>query len=710
MRLIALIVLVALAGGTGAGVAWGQGPLALPGAASPGPAGPPASGPAPSGGPPASGSPAPSGAAAPAGPAEGAGDATGQNGSAEPRSQSPFGPIAPVPVPSPGPYVADTPTNQTLYRNGPDGRFLMGGAWLFRYDQGQGTSQHFERSVSSAGWSQVFVPNAWNAQDESAASFSGTVAWYRKDFKLPSAEAGLAWLVRFESVNYRTRAWLNGHPIGSHAGAYLAFELRLADRYLNRGGVNRLVVRVDDRRKATDFPPGGVSDTGKVAGGWWNYGGLLREVYLRRVNRVDFDTVSVLPQLPCPTCAATIRYRVTVRNYEAATEHVHLTGHYGSEAVDLGSATVASRATHTFSRRLHVAHPHLWSTTDPHLYDATLDLDAGHGGASTRVGHYFLMSGVRSIAVSASGLLVLNGQVLNFRGVGLHEDSRQFGFAVDNTIRQHYVSEVKALGATAIRAHYPLHPELEELADENGILLWSEIPVYSVKTVYLARASVRRAAVDLLRRNIATNANHPSVIVWSIGNELSARPGSAQSAYISQAVSAAHSADPTRPVGLAVAAYPSVGCQTHAYKPLQVLGLNDYFGWYPGPEGQIADRSLLSGYLDLMHRCYAGKSLIVTEYGAEANRPGPVEERGTYAFQQDYLDYNLNVFASKPWLGGAIYWALEEFRVRPNWDGGNPRPDPPIHEKGLIDYIGRSKPAFFDAQRRFRATPQVRPR
>ena len=163
-------------------------------------------------------------------------------------------------------------------------------------------------------------------------------------------------------------------------------------------------------------------------------------------------------------------------------------------------------------------------------------------------------------------------------------------------------------------------------------------------------------------------------MLWSIGNELSSQPGPVQGAYINAAVKFAKEMDPTRPVGLAVAAYPSSLCQAAEYKPLDVLGLNEYFGWYPGPSGQIFDRTKLSGYLDAARACYPDKAMMVTEFGAEANRDGPVEEKGTWAFQQDWVNYHLGVFATKPWLSGAIYWALNEFWVRPGWEGGNPRP------------------------------------
>ncbi|GAC1439081.1 MAG: beta-glucuronidase [Solirubrobacteraceae bacterium] len=606
----------------------------------------------------------------------------------------------PTAAPRPGPYVAEKPALRSLYRNGPDGRYLLDGTWLFRFDRGRGLGQHYERSRTAAGWSQVSVPNAWNATDQSTLSFTGTSAWYRKDFKLPSNAGGLTWIIRFESVNYSARVWLNGHEIGRHDVGFLPFEFALPGKLLQRGHVNRLAIRIDDRRTSTDFPPSGTTSEGDPAGGWWNYGGILREVYLRAVRTVDFDSVQVLPHLPCPSCAASVGYRVVVHNYSAKGQSVHLSSSYGPAAVNLGTHAIKAGATAIFKGSAVIAHPALWQPDHPNLYDVNIDARAN----GRRDAHYFLQSGIRSIQV-VGGHLMLNGRPLDFRGVGLHEDSPQYGFAINSDIRARFIAEVKDLGATAIRAHYPLHPQLEELADQMGVLLWSEIPVYHIKTPYLRR--IRGPAVALLQQNILTNSSHPSIILWSIANELASKPEAAQAAYIRAAVSAAHSLDPTRPVGQAVAGYPAAGCKA-AYAPLDVIGINDYFGWYLGPKGQIADGTLLGDYLDEQHACYPGKALVVSEFGAEANRQGPVEERGTYEFQQAFVNDHLGVYASKPYLSGAIYWALGEFRVRPNWKGGNPVPDPPVHEKGLISFAGAKKPAWYDVQAAYKATQQLR--
>ncbi|WP_037409905.1 glycoside hydrolase family 2 protein [Candidatus Solirubrobacter pratensis] len=600
-------------------------------------------------------------------------------------------------------HAAGKPSAKTLYADGPEGRYLMDGEWLFRLDNAdQGVKQRLMRQTSKSGWKAVKVPNVWNLGDPSNASMAGGIGWYRKDFQLPSASAALDWAIRFESVNYRSKVWLNGRPIGENTGAYIPFQFQLSG--LKRTGTNRLVIRVDSRRKPTDFPPSGLNTEGVPTGGWWNYGGIQREVYLQKLDTVDYKDVLVRPVLPCANCASDVQMKLTLRNVSSGGKRIKVTGTYGNRSVNLGTKTMGPGAIAAFSDTLRIAKPQLWSPQHPHLYKVHFTVTAN----GRKVSGYDLHSGIRSIKVS-NGHLILNGQALNFRGVGLHEDSKADGFAIDDARREQLLKDAKELGATVIRTHYPLHPYTHELADRLGLLIWSEIPVYSVKTQYLKLKSVRQLAIKELGKNIAANQNHPSVMLWSIGNELSSQPGPVQNAYIKAAAKFAKETDPTRPVGIAVAGYPSSLCQAASYAPLDVLGINDYFGWYPGPNGQIFDRTKLSVYLDAVHACYANKAIVITEFGAEANRDGPVEEKGTWAFQQDWVNFQLNTFATKPWLSGALYWALNEFWVRPGWDGGDPRPQPPVFQKGLITYDGVRKPAWADVQRWFTQTQQLVP-
>ena len=140
-----------------------------------------------------------------------------------------------------------------------------------------------------------------------------------------------------------------------------------------------------------------------------------------------------------------------------------------------------------------------------------------------------------------------------------------------------------------------------------------------------------------------------------------------------------------------------------------MIGFNDYFGWFDAGGGSTDDRDSLSPFLDCLRACYPTKALIVSEFGFEGNRNGPVEERGTYQFQANQAAFHLSVFASKPWLSGAIWFALQDFAARPGWTGGDPWGDPPYVQKGLVGLAGALKPVFSVVQSIYDGTVQVAP-
>jgi beta-glucuronidase len=590
-----------------------------------------------------------------------------------------------------------SPANpRPVVQDGPSGRYMLDGRWLLRVDhRDRGAGQHWERRRSTAGWSPITIPNAWNANDLTPSGFIGAPAWYRRDFRLPSRARGLDWLVRFDSVNYRATVWLNGTRIGRHAGGFIPFDLPLTA--LRRGGVNRLVVRVDNRRLPTDFPPTTYTRTNEPRGGWWNYGGIVREVYLRRIDRVAFDRVTVRPSVPCPTCRVFVRLTTVVRNVSGRRRSVRVRANFGGVPVNLGRVTIRPGSRRTLTRRIPVFSPRLWTPATPVLYPVRFSASTGSGVAARYVVH----TGLRSVRVRPDGRLLLNGLPVNLRGVAVHDDIPGKGPALSEADRAALVRQIKDTGSTLVRSHYPLSPAFEELADRAGLLIWSEVPVYRMNTGYLF-ASTRRAAVDLVRTNVLDNENHASVAIWSIGNELKDTVPSRVRQYIRAAARVAKGLDPTRPVGMAIEGHPFAACAA-GYGPLNVLGLNDYFGWY---DGQVANAGDLSPYLDRMRACHPTKALLVTEFGAEANRTGSPAEKGTFEFQQDFLRFHLDVFAQKPWLSGAVYFPLREFAVRPGWDGGNPVPAPPFHQKAVLTYGGSAKPAYFDLVAAFRATQQ----
>ena len=608
------------------------------------------------------------------------------------------------------PYGAQAPTKGALESDGQTDRYTLGGTWLYRSDPSNiGISQGYWRDTADAsGWSEVAVPNAWNAGNYTAAGEAGTVGWYRRDFTLPAnafakyvPRTARSWMIEFESVNYSAEVWLNGHELGSHAGAYLPFEF--AARYMV-AGINRLVIRIDDTHTVTTFPPGPSS-------GWWNFGGILDGVYLLPVQAADLDSATITPTLTCPTCSATINESATVRNLSEHPQTVKLTGRYGPLKLDFGEATIGAGQTWTPTASAVLVHPQLWAPGSPNLYAATLTLSDAEGRT---LGGYSYKSGVRLITWQ-NGLLYLNGRQLHLRGVSVHEQTVQTGAALSVAQQARLISWARQLGADIIREHYPLDPEAEEMADEDGILLWSEVPVYgsllsaAQNNANAASASWRAAALALLKTNIETNQNHPSILVWSIANELQATVSSGEATYITEAAAEVHTLDPTRPAAMAIEDWPGLACQSTQYAPLDVIGINEYFGWFDENVGQTEDRANLEPFLDSVRNCYPDKALMVTEVGYGGDRAGPVEVRGTYDYQDDNLTYSMQVFNQLSWLAGAIWFPMQDFAVEPGYDGGEPLGNPPFVDKGVIDQYGNEKPSFAVMQALFQGTQQISP-
>lgn len=629
---------------------------------------------------------------------------------ASPASPAPPAGSATRPVPS-------SPSPGSRYFAGPDDRWTIGGRWLIRRDQGSvGLKNAWQRQQNTRGWAPVTVPNAWNAGDNSPASQAGGVVWYRRELrlpKIPKARKGGLFILRFERVAVGATVWVDGVRVRGHRGAYEPFSATIPKSKAKDGRVN-VVVRTDNRRTVADFPPGSTQKDGTPGGGWWNDGGIPREVGLRYADQIDLSPVQITPDLPCATCAGVVRFRVTATNFSSKRRRVALVGRIDGRQVQLGrislAPTKALGPSHgkEVSGTIKVPKPRIWSPKDPQLYEAAVEarlLDGDREGE--RVARYRARTGIRSIEV-VGGRLKLNFRGVDLRGSGVHEMDVPHGSALTDEGQDLLLQQVRDLGGLVVRGHYPFHPRILEEADRTGLLVWSEIPVYQVRQSQLAREKVREDALNLLRTTIQVSAHHPSVFTWSVGNELTTNPGPPIVRYMQDARKVVDATDPTRPMAYARQSGVKYGC-VGAYGPVDLLGLNDYFGWYGGPTEPLADPAQLGPFLDRLRECNPNEAIMITETGAEANRDGPDTEAGTYAFQAAYAAHHLAVYRSRPWLDGAIWWGLREFRVRPNWAGGNPAPTPPWHGKGLLGRQFEKKPAWQVIRDEFVSRDQLTP-
>jgi Glycosyl hydrolases family 2, TIM barrel domain len=245
-----------------------------------------------------------------------------------------------------------------------------------------------------------------------------------------------------------------------------------------------------------------------------------------------------------------------------------------------------------------------------------------------------------------------------------------------------------------------------------------QAPVYQLPNSLWGR--VRPAATRAAVLTVRNNVNHPSIFTWSLANE----PGGNRSElgvigpdlerYIREASTAVRELDDTRLVAIDRQSRVEEPLTSPAYAYLDVLGVNEYFGWYDSYRADLqrppTTLDELGPFLDAVHAANPDLPLVITEFGAEAKGPGPVEQRGTYEFQRQFVRDHLAVHASKRYVHGSIHWALRDFRVEPTWLGGAP-PEwavPPWHNKSLIEENNGRKPAYFEMRRRWRATNALR--
>jgi hypothetical protein len=567
----------------------------------------------------------------------------------------------------------------------------------------RGLAEDLEAGDKGTGWAAVSVPDVFDAQPLPAL-FPGTVGWYRVEFRTP-ASPGFDWAVHFAESRRVTEVWVDGRYIGMNTDPYSAFEFGLGT--LKPGAENTLVVRVDNRKKV------------EPREGWWNWGGLVQPVSLVPVGAVSVADLGVMPQLTCPQpeqCTGHLLVDAVITNRSPTpltpTISLSLTPPAGStappqeDALAPGPLQPGQSVSARFSVPLTGALD-LWQPGHPALYQTQLDTTVG----ALVTQRDQLAIGMRRVDVRG-GLLYLNGRQINVRGASIEEDFPGHGAALTTAEQEQIVSELQALHADVTRSQYPLSQPLLDMLDRAGIMIWTEAPIYN-RDDLLHTPAQRAVALATLRDAVLSTRNHPSVLTESVSNELTPTPDvvPGTKAYLDAAVPLVRQLDPDVPVADDILSYPGYPAQ-QTYHLFDLLGISNYYGWYTGQTAHsTASISGLAPFMKTARARYPDQALVMSEFGAEASAPGPADEKGSYAFQTQFIQKTLGIVAQLPFLSGALYWTVREFAVKPHWDGGPPRTIDPltsIHHKGLISYGGIRKPAFAVTAALFAQTPFFR--
>lgn len=564
---------------------------------------------------------------------------------------------------------------------------LLNDGWRFiREDVTNATSIAFNDSA----WTTLDLPHTWNNLDGQGTTkdYYRGVGWYRKVFRIDKMEAGRQFFVKFDGAFSVADVYLNGQLLGRHAGGFAAFVFDIT-AYLIPGGDNVMAVRVNNALDA-EMPP--------LSADFTFFGGLYRDVHLLatapiQISPLDYGSPGVyLKTTQVSSNSARLEVATVVSNATCFPRRVMVRCVIADQATNIVSVLTnevllppATRSNATSS--VVILKPHLWDgLADPYLYQAHVEV--WWEGKVVDVVTQPL--GFRYFKVDADRGFFLNGRPYDLHGVCMHQDWLNQGWALRAGQLETNFMLIKEIGATAVRlSHYQHHDYTYRLADQSGVVLWTEIPLVNRITESPSfYASARQQLTELIRQQF----NHPAVMFWGIFNEITMKPGPSPVKLARELAALAAMEDPTRPSVSAANSSdeePSSWCT-------ELNAFNKYFGWYDGRLGGFGP------WADRIHAKFPQRCIGITEYGAGASMNQHSEEpvrmpphAGPYhpqEYQNLYHEVHWQEMQARPFLWCKFVWNLFDFAV----SGRNEGDTPGRNDKGLITYDRQlRKDAFF---------------
>ncbi|MCM1452144.1 MAG: hypothetical protein NC102_07790 [Clostridium sp.] len=548
----------------------------------------------------------------------------------------------------------------------------LNGKWeaiVDQYDQGErmevwknqkpeSGEQFFEYSFD--GTDRLNVPGDWNSQRPELQLYEGSV-WYGRKFDAKK-QADRRAILYFAGVSYRADVYLNGEKIGSHEGSFTPFQFDVTDKLLD--GENFLVVKANNTRAKDAIPA--------MAFDWWNYGGITRDVMLldlpeggiseyfvrldkEKPNRILVDAALAQPLEGEMICVSIPELNKTVTLTTDAEGKA-------SGSIDAGNGL------------------RLWEPGAPMLYDVTL---------ASRTDTVSERIGFRTIEVDGTEILI-NGKPQFMRSVSFHEEIPQrMGRAFSKADATMLLNEAKELGVNMIRlAHYPQNEHIVRMAEEMGIVLWEEIPIW--QGIDFADDATREKAQTMLREMISRDRNRCAVGFWGVANET--KPSAERNDFLKSLLEIGRGMDDTR---LYVAAFDLVYFDKEKgiftmdddfAENLDVVAVNKYMGWYhPWPMEPK----------DCRWEVNMDKPLIISEFGGEALAGQDGDEEAAWSWGEKYqlklFQDNVAMFENIANLRGISPWVLFDFRSPFRF---HPKNQQGWNRKGLVSDRGERKKAW----------------
>ncbi len=505
----------------------------------------------------------------------------------------------------------------------------------------------------------LMVPKDWNSQDAKLLYYEGTI-WYRRLFDYKKTDPASRVFVYFGAANYETDVYLNGKKLGKHIGGFTPFTYEITS--LLKEEKNSLVAKVDNKRKREGVPTLNTD--------WWNYGGITRDVMIVEVPETFISDYSIqLKKGSKNQIAGYVKLDGARKNQKIKIEIPELKSLNEFTTDNNGMAAIV----------IPLKKYDAWSTVNPKLYQVNVSCETDK--ISEKIGF-------RTIETKGTDIL-LNGKSMFLRGICIHEENApRGGRAYSREDAQMLLNWVKELNCNYVRlAHYPHSEYMARLADEMGILVWEENPVYW--TILWDNPATYDNAKAQLTDLITRDKNRASVIIWSMANETPV--SDSRNNFLKNLAGVARSLDSTRLISAAMEVHadpkdPLTKIVEDPFAPyVDIVNFNQYVGWYDGLPEKCDQVNWVIKY---------DKPVMISEFGADALQGlhGDRLARWTEEYQEDLYIRTLNMLSKIPQFRGVSPWILCDFRSPRR---GLPNIQDGWNRKGVIGENGTKKKAFY---------------
>jgi len=562
-------------------------------------------------------------------------------------------------------------------------RFALGHATDYTKDFGTSTGYftYFAKTGYGDGvaavtfkdstWNEVDLPHDWAVELPFSGSASHShgyktigwkypetsVGWYRKKFDIPASDLSRKISIQFDGIHRNSTVWVNGFYVGHEPSGYASSTYDITD-YLNYGAENTVAVRVD----------------ASIEEGWYYEGaGIYRHVWLNKTDRLHVAQYGTFVTSEINSDNAELTIRTKVENQYAQLKSFTIeqtlldTNNQHVASIKFENTSLNGNLDNTYFQKIKLQKPTLWSLENPYLYKLKTSIIA----EGQVVDIYTTNVGIRSVRFDPNLGFFLNGKNIKILGTNDHQDHAGVGTAIPDALQEFRVKKLKEMGSNAIRtSHNPPTPELLDVCDRLGMLVLDENRLMGINKEHF----------DLLERFMVRDRNHPSVVIWSVGNEEWAIEGNEKGARITKTMQEfAQKLDSSRAFTVAV----SGGWETGSGKTTQVMGYN----------------YIVQGNIDEHHKNFPWQSGIGTE---ESNTIGT---RGVYVDDKENgrmaaanrmpenvgTESGWKFYAARPFLSGLFYWTGFDYRGE-----ANPLVWPAVNSQfGIVDLCGFPKDIFY---------------